>query len=108
MPIDTGSNSMYDFYYTEEFKTLVRSQKEILLRQAGTQYLVDRNEVYMYRFDFYRLLRSLKIPPHFHWATAFLNGIEDPFADCSHLTEIRTVLQSQLEDIIVRKNTERG
>ena len=108
MPIDTGGNAMYDFFYTEEFKVLVRSQKEILLRSAGELPLVNRSEVQMYRYDFYRLLRSLGIPNHLHWATAFINGIEDPFKDNSGIKEIRTVSQSQLEDIITRKNTTRG
>ena len=108
MPIDTGYNSMYDFYYTEEFKVLVRSQKEILLRSSGSVPLVNRSEVQMYRYDFYRLLRSLGIPDHLHWATAFINGIEDPFKDNAGLIEVLSISTSQLENIITRKNTERG
>lgn len=108
MPIETGYNSLYDFYYTEEFKTLVRSQKEMLVRTAGDKILLDRSIVRIYRFDFYRLLRSQGIPPHLHWVNAYINGIEDPFADISALREIRTVSESELENIIARSNTQRG
>ncbi|EBV8434239.1 hypothetical protein AVA65_08315 [Salmonella enterica subsp. enterica serovar Minnesota] len=99
---------MYQFYYTEEFKTLVRSQKELLLRTAGNKSIVNRYEVQMYQFDFYRLLRSQGIPPHLYWATAFINGIEDPFQDIAGLKEIRTINESELEGIITRKNTIRS
>ncbi|ASU03873.1 hypothetical protein JOAD_42 [Erwinia phage vB_EamM_Joad] len=108
MPIETGYNELYAFYYTEEFKTLVRSEKELLLKSAGTKSIINRYSVQMYRFDFYRLLRSEGIPPHLYWATAFINGIEDPFMDISGLKEIRTLNESELESVIARKNTVRS
>lgn len=109
MPISVSDySSDYDYYYTDDFKTLVRSQKELLLRNGGTQGLIDRTQVQIYRYDFYRLLRALKIPPHLWWATAYINNVEDPFKDIMEMTEIRTINASMLESAIARKNTTRG
>ena len=109
MPIaNAGSSADKALFYTQAYKTLVRSQKEILLRGATVIPIVNRNELYAYRNDIYRLLRSLKIDPHMYWTIAFLNGIENPDQDISHLTSIYNISEQALEKALSRSNTTAG
>ena len=109
MPIPNNSSAADKaVFYTEPFKVLVRSEKEVLLRSAATVPIINRHELHAYRFDIYRLLRSLKIQPHLYWATAYLNGIEDPGQDISGLQSILTVNEEILNKAITRSSTTWG
>lgn len=94
-----------EVYFTESFKTMVRSEKEFILREASSVPILTPGAQYAYRFDIYRLLRSMQIPSYLWWVTAYINGIEDPFMDVSKLKQILKVNESSLEDRIVRSNT---
>jgi len=107
MPI-VNYDASKEVYYTERFKALVRSQKEFLLRYATTITLTNRNRVYAFKNDFYRLLRDNKVPQHLWWTVAFLNGIEDPNQDITGLHIIYNVDQSVLDKCLVRSNTKAG
>lgn len=109
MPIaEEGYSGDKAIFFTQEYKTLVRSEKEILLRSATTLPIMNRNELYAYRTDVYRLLRSLGVQPHMYWTVAFLNGIENPDQDVSHLTFIYTLDDRILEKALSRSNTVQG
>lgn len=106
MPIsDSGYGADKAVFYTQAYKTLVRSQKEILLRGATVIPIINRNELYAYRFDIYRLLRSLSIDPHMWWTIAYLNGIENPQQDITKLTAIYNIDQQQIEKALARSDT---
>lgn len=108
MPIATTNQIIDEYYYSEEFKTLVRSEREYLLKTSTEMALTDRARVQAFRFDFYRLLRHYKVPQHLWWATAFINGIEDPFSDIRHLMSIKMIEESVLDAAISRSNTTYG
>lgn len=97
-----------ELYYTEAFKTMVRSEREVFLRQTTDHPIIDRAELHAYRYDIYRLLRNYNVAPHMWWVTAYLNGIEDPFTDISEMVSIRMIAEEVLSDAIVRSNTVRG
>lgn len=109
MPIPgTSSSNSKDIFYTEQFKKIVRSEKEILLRQATTIPILKPRELYAYRYDIYRFLRVNNIPEHLRWATAFINGIEDPNQDISGLSMLYVVDESILVKALTRANTKQG
>jgi len=109
MPISIkGAGTDKDVFYTERYKTMVRSERELLLRKTTDFPIVSRSELYAYRHDFYRLLRVLNVLPHLHWTIAYLNGIEDPSMDCSHLSSIRMIDEDVLAQSITRSNTQRA
>ena len=109
MPIPNNAiNSDKDVFFTERFKTLVRSEKELLKRTARTKPIIERNVLYAYRNDIYRLLRSFDIPSHMWWPTAYINDIEDPTQDITHLTLIYVIDETVLAGAISRSNTVQG
>lgn len=97
-----------EVYFTEAFKTMVRSERELLLKSATDLPIRDPSELQAYRYDFYRLLRAYGFSHYLHWTIAYLNGIEDPFADIGELTSIRVVNEQTLANVIVRSNTLRA
>jgi hypothetical protein len=109
MPIPNNEiNSDKDVFFTESFKTLVRSEKELLKRSAHSKPIVEKNVLYAYRNDIYRLLRSFEIPSYMWWATAYINGFEDPTSDITNLSEIFIIDESVLAGAISRSNTVQG
>lgn len=109
MPIaGTSSSTDKDIFYTERFKKIVRSEKELLLRNALTIPIVHFHNLYAARNDIYRFLRSNKVPEHLLWTTAYLNDIEDPNQDISSMTFYYTVDESVLIKAITRANTKQG
>jgi hypothetical protein len=75
-----------DYYYSDEFKTIVRSCKEVLLNVATYSPFLDKSIAFAYRYNFHKFLRNLRtssnsepaIPEELIWAISFINGIEDP------------------------------
>lgn len=97
-----------EYYYTDEFKSIVRSCKEILLAQASFSPFIDRSVAFAYRYNFHKFLRSLKqkdsdapaIDEDMIWVVSFINGIEDPSADFSNLPGIYVVNHDIIDKII--------
>lgn len=109
MPIGSlNVNATKDIFYTDRYKTMVRSLKEVLLKQAQALPIPNPNDRYAYRYDFYRLLRELGVESHMHWTVAFLNDITDPFADNSKKVEILNIPETTVLSAISRSNTRRG
>lgn len=103
MPLKIQSGNSY--YYTPEFKTIIRSCKEILLKQAAFSPFVGDAVKFAYRYNFHKFLRQLggetpAIPEDMIWVTSYINGIEDPNADFSHLVGIYTVTAEQIDSVI--------
>lgn len=105
MPLANNFSGGKDYYYTETFKTMVRSERELLLRVTREVPIRSLSELQAYRNDFYRLLRAYNVSEHLHWVTAYLNGIEDPFADCGNMKSIHLIDDSILSERIARSNT---
>lgn len=104
LPSSDFSNGK-DVYFTEAFKTMIRSERESLIRESTEFPAIPPNELFAYRYDIYRLLRSLGVPSYLWWTTAFINGIENPFADVSGLKVLRKVNEESLSNRIARSNT---
>lgn len=103
MPIKLNSGNQ--FYYTDEYKTIIRSCKEILLARASFSPFVDDSLRFAYRNDFHKLLRNIGgmnpiVPEDMIWTIAYLNGIENPHQDFSHLTGIWTVTRENINAVI--------
>jgi len=97
-----------DVFYTERYKTLVRSELELIRKEASYFPNVIPAVQQAYKNDFYRLLRSLGVPSYLWWTTAYINGITDPFEDISGLTLIYQVSEDALNARIARNNTSRA
>jgi len=109
MPISAlQANSDKSVFFTDRFKVLVRSEKEILQQRATVIPIVNANDRYAYRYDFYRLLREHNIPTYMWWATAFINDISDPFADHSARTSFLKIDENILMNAYSRSNTRQG
>lgn len=109
MPIGSlNVNPTKDIFFTDRYKILVRSLKEVLLKQAQALPIPNPNDRFAYRYDFYRLLRELGIESHMFWTVAFLNDVTDPFADNSKKVEILNIQESVILAAISRSNTRRG
>lgn len=109
MPISSNEiGSDKDVFFTERFKTLVRSQKELLVKQAQVIPLTEPQVVNAFKNDFYRLLRDRGIASYLWWATAYINGIENPTQDISGMTSFLKINEGMLASSIARSNTVRG
>ena len=103
MPISLNSGN--PFFYTEEYKTIIRSCKEILLSRASFSPFVDDSLRFAYRNNFHKLLRrmggmSSLIPEDMIWTISYLNGIENPNQDFSHLKGIYTITRENINSVI--------
>lgn len=105
MPISINDGNQY--WYTDEFKTIIRSCKEILLEGASYAPFIDRSIVFAYRFNFHKFLRELRnkengdsVPEDMIWVTSFINGIEDPNSDWSKLEGIYIPSRTQIDSLI--------
>lgn len=97
-----------DYYYSDAFKTLVRSNKRYLLRACEHIQIVELDFLYVNRNNVYGLLArlpSLNIPTHLLWVTAFLNGITNPNEDISKRTEILKIAPAVIEELIRKQKT---
>lgn len=109
MPISTNnSEGDKSIFFTPEYKTLIRSLKEVLLQSTTSLPIPNPNDRYAYRNDFYRLLRSLGIKSHMWWTIAYLNNVENVNKDNSHIIEIRNVDENLVIRAISRSNTKPG
>lgn len=99
-----------EYFYTDEFKNIVRSCKEILIEQATKVPITDKAKQFAYRHNFHKYLREFsdgyanKIPEDIIWAVSFINGIEDPTKDFSHLEILYFITH---EDLLMMTQTTR-
>jgi len=109
MPIPNNAiGADKDVYFTERFKTLVRSEKELFISTASSTPALEPHVVHAYRNDFYRLMRYYGVPSHLWWATAYINGVENPQQDVSGITSFLFINESTLSTAISRSNTVQG
>lgn len=109
MPIPNNAIGVdKDIYFTDRFKTLVRSEKELLVNTASSTAVLEPYVVNAYRNDFYRLMRHYGVPSHLWWATAYINGVEDPYQDVSGISSFLLINDSTLSTAISRSNTVQG
>lgn len=108
MPLDV--KLINDIYYTEDFKVMIRSNKEYLVANALEFPLIDRALVSAHRYDFYSILRITgqdKINPMLYWVIAFINGILNPEQDVIDMKSYLYVDETVINQMLARQNTER-
>lgn len=106
MPIYLDSGNSY--YYTDEYKTTIRSCKEILLAQATFLPFPDESIKFAYKNNFHKFLREYRtllggsgsFEEHLIWTISFINDIENPNADFSHLKGIWVITEVIIDSII--------
>lgn len=111
LPYEGGDS----YYYTDEYKVIIRSCKEVLLESAAYTPFVDPGIRFAYRYNFHKFLRQLRtdnsdmtaIPEQLIWTISFLNGIENPNQDFSHLEGIYTVTEEAIDLMIQSTRTVR-
>ena len=113
MPIPMESGDAY--YYTEDFKVIIRSCKAILLAEASFSPFIEDGIKWAYRYNFHKFLRNLRtdkkgptaVPEDLIWTISYINGIEDPNQDFTHLKGIYTVTREQVDMLIQTTRTRR-
>lgn len=76
MPIYVNEGK--DIFFTDEFKTLIRSCKELIIERSIPTLITVPSIKEAYRYDFYKLLRELGITEDMVWVTAYINDVTDP------------------------------
>lgn len=109
MPLANNDfNSGKDVFYTERYKTLVRSELELIRKEATYFQQVIPAIQQAFKNDFYRFLRIMGVPSYLWWTTAYINGITNPNQDISGMSLIYQVNESALNTRIARNNTARA
>lgn len=103
MPLDIIVDE--DIYYSDEFKTIVRSCKEKILEGAQELALVDRSFVYAHRNNFYTFLRGIGIDERLVWPIAFINDIHDPSKGLMEKSSIYICTMEQINRLITHLKT---
>ncbi|AGB07206.1 hypothetical protein [Vibrio phage VP4B] len=94
-----------DQFFTDEYRVMIRSNKEYLLSVAGSYPITDISFQHAHRYDFYRLiLESFKVPQHMHWTIAFLNDVENPSDYVGDMKEVLIVDTAVINKLIQRTN----
>lgn len=113
MPIPyTGGK---DYYYSDEYKVIIRSCKEVLLQSASYTPFLNNGIKFAYQYNFHKFLRQLRtdnsditaIPEELIWTISFINGIENPNEDFMHLDGIYTVTFEIVDMLIQSTRTRR-
>lgn len=97
-----------DVFFTERYKTLVRSELELIRKECSYFQEVVPAVQQAFKNDFYRFLRVMKVPSYLWWTTAYINGITNPNQDISGMTLIYQINESALNTRIARNNTARA
>jgi len=113
MPIPLLGGNTY--YYTDEYKTIIRSCKDVLIQSASFTPITGPGIRFAYRYNFHKFLRQLTngnsqmsaIPEEMIWTVSFLNGIENPNQDFSHLEGIYMVTADIIDIVIQSTRTVR-
>lgn len=93
-----------EYFYTDEFKTIVRSCKEILIARAQFVPIASDSLKFGYQHNFHKFLREYgggmsltEVPEDMIWAISFINGMEDPTSGFNHLDGILYITK---EDVL--------
>lgn len=95
-----------EYYYTDEYKTVVRSCKELILQQASWVPITDPSISYSYRNNFHRFLRNIEltnnvgISEDMIWTISYINGMENPNKDFSSITGLWFVSKDTIDSFI--------
>lgn len=91
-----------EYFYTEDFRTIVRSCKEILVGRASPVPITDRGRLFAYRHNFHKFLREYggdtlaRISEDMIWVISYINDIEDPTQDFSNMQFVLMVTREDL------------
>ncbi|AUR81090.1 hypothetical protein FDJ25_gp080 [Vibrio phage Aphrodite1] len=97
-----------DQFFTDEYKTMIRSNKEYLLSVAGKYPIQDLSFLHAHRYDFYRVLwESFNVPQHLHWTVAFLNDVENPSQYIGDMKEVLIIEPAVINKLVQRMNLKR-
>lgn len=96
-----------DKWYSENFKNIIRSNKEYLSYHSGIASINELAIIETNRYDFYKVCYRLGVPHHLLWATAYINDIADPFAkiEVENGYSIKTVPEDKISDMMLRANS---
>ena len=94
-----------DIYFSESFKVVIRSCKEILLNEATELTIVDRSFLFAHRNNFYAFLRGLGVDERLLWVIAFINDITDPTQGFENKKTIWTVTLESVDRLILPLRT---
>lgn len=108
MPLTTSNISENEVYYTEDFKTLIRSHREYLLANTQPSVELDTSLLYAFKNDFFGYLRAKGVEPKLWWVCAYLSDIKTPFQDISRLEKWYRPDPDAIDRIISRSNTVRS
>lgn len=109
MPLTTNTINEDEAYYTDSFKTLIRSHYDFLKNQQSVKVTEpDRALIYAHRYDFYGYLNAKDVPPRLWWVCAYLTGIDKPHQDISVLKEWYRPNDDYIDQILARNNTIRS
>lgn len=99
MPLDLAYGD--PFYYTDEYKTIIRSCKELIIKRASWRPFISDAEAHAYRNNFHKLLRAIgNIPEDLIWTISFINDVHNPNQDFSNLKGFYTVDKSIISSFI--------
>lgn len=105
MGLSTTNVREDEYYYTEEFKTLMRSHREFLIANTPPATETNTSLLFAYRFDFFRYIKKKGVEPKFWWLCAYLSDITTPYQDISRMEKWYRPNPEQIEQIIARNNT---
>lgn len=93
-----------DYFYTDQYKVVVRSCKEILIARARFIPIMSNSLKHAYQHNFHKFLREFgagqaltDIPEDMIWTISFINGMEDPTSGFSTMEGILYVTK---EDVL--------
>lgn len=108
MPLDV--QTVDDVFFDEDFKVMVRSNKEFLIANSQTFPILDKALLIAHRYNFYNVLRIMcrgEINHAHAWVIAYINGITNPDTDISKMESYLYVDFSVISKMLSRANTER-
>lgn len=109
MPIATIQNIPNDdVYYTEDFKTLVRSNRTAIIANSFEAVVVESEFLYAFKTSMYRFLRSQNVSPKYYWACAYLNGWDIPTFNIQRIVKWIRPNEDYIDNLLARNNTIRS
>lgn len=105
MPLTTSNINDDDYYYSEEFKTLIRSHKDFLLQNTAPTAILNRSLLFAFPTDFYVYLKNQEVPPRLWWVCAYLSGIETSWTNVTRIEKWYRPDEEYIRNIISRSNT---
>lgn len=106
MPLSISSIKEDEYFYSDSFRTLMRSHKEFLVQRATEREIVDQSGLHACKNDFYKFMLQNGVAPQYWWVCAYINDITTPY---QYIGKMKTWLIpdiSYIETLISRSNTE--